>query len=301
MWARGLPAASPASCLSTNPLKLAGSVMFKTYSSRQAFTLIELLVVISIIALLIGILLPALSSARQSANATTCLSRMRQMGQALNIYAIENKQSLPPGFDPANGGTNWALLIYNTMGASGTTFDEQSEDGGLNTAFRDVDTLPTDETIRHPIHYSAHPALMPDVSTTWGGGPLAGQQRRPFKIDAVKNASDLIMVFDGVQIDDAANGNSALSVGRGIDADRLFYDTFLVSGVSTTTDDSDRARAGVNLDATSGADGHIGEIRYRHQGDSRANLLFVDGHAAGLTYGGNNGTDIFRKNFNIKF
>lgn len=57
---------------------------------RKAFTLIELLVVISIIALLIAILLPALSSARQSAVRLECLGRLQQMCISSTSYAIDN-------------------------------------------------------------------------------------------------------------------------------------------------------------------------------------------------------------------
>lgn len=56
----------------------------------RGFTLIELLVVISIIALLVGILLPTLSAARQQARAVVCLGNTRQIGTAGFMYAQEH-------------------------------------------------------------------------------------------------------------------------------------------------------------------------------------------------------------------
>lgn len=62
---------------------------------RRAFTLIELLVVISIIALLIGILLPALGAARESARGAECRANLHQMGIGLNAYVVDNKEIMP--------------------------------------------------------------------------------------------------------------------------------------------------------------------------------------------------------------
>jgi prepilin-type N-terminal cleavage/methylation domain-containing protein len=102
-------------------------------SRANGFTLVELLVVISIIALLVSILMPALSKARDQAKRIMCASNLRQIGLAYNMYALENEEKTPPlltvgvgkqamedirfGFSPWTGGKKWGfgMLIPRYM------------------------------------------------------------------------------------------------------------------------------------------------------------------------------------------
>lgn len=84
-----------------------------------AFTLIELLVVISIIALLIGILLPALGAARTSARAAQCLSNIRGVGQAIAFYANDSKQFYPGPTARVNG-VSTIVTYFNWQGGDQT-------------------------------------------------------------------------------------------------------------------------------------------------------------------------------------
>lgn len=95
----------------------------------QAFTIVELLVVISVIAVLMSLLLPALAGARDSARTTRCLANVRSTAQALMMYADDFKERLPHwsawqtyrGDGASNEdtpGPGWAELIEDHLGGS---------------------------------------------------------------------------------------------------------------------------------------------------------------------------------------
>ena len=85
----------------------------------KGFTLIELLVVMVIIALLVGLLLPALGRAREEARKTQCRSNLRQIGLAANIYANDNKGWIPPAYGNAPGGTTTGGDVTGTKMTTG--------------------------------------------------------------------------------------------------------------------------------------------------------------------------------------
>jgi prepilin-type N-terminal cleavage/methylation domain-containing protein/prepilin-type processing-associated H-X9-DG protein len=63
---------------------------------RNAFTLVELLVVIAVIAILAGLLLPALNKAKVQANSAACMNNLKQLQSCWHMYAMDNADFLPP-------------------------------------------------------------------------------------------------------------------------------------------------------------------------------------------------------------
>ncbi len=138
---------------------------------RPGFTLIELLVVISIIALLIGILLPALGAARSAARNVKCLSNLKQLGVSVYSYAGDFKQS----FVPARMITSGTFENHYASILSDTGYGDAENVEGLGAAKTSAESM-----YRCPEGIDERAERRP-LQPDRGHGPpvLAGLPRRP--------------------------------------------------------------------------------------------------------------------------
>ena len=105
---------------------------------KRGFTLIELLVVMVIIALLVGLLLPALGRAREEARKTQCRSNLRQIGLAMNMYCTDNSDYTPCiygyyGRHPSPSENGGSHALYRKLGGPvGTDFNPDIQNPGVH-------------------------------------------------------------------------------------------------------------------------------------------------------------------------
>ena len=285
-------------------------------ASFRGFTLVELLVVIGIIALLIGILLPTLSRARQAANSVSCLSNQRQIGSAMLMYTHAHNGRLPLAYwngttSPGNeGATDWGWLILpDFSNDGGDTYNATATGGGPDKIweiYTDTDTVVGQGSFAGRVHtYGVHPQLF-----RFAPGPLesnmtfnpayaqpgdADDGKKPYKLAQIPRSTDMLLLADNTQIGDLVGPNAWAA----------YQDLWLLQGNGTSycmnwakldqamTNWPDGPDAGFNRDyattgemlADSGASGNAASmIRYRHNNNTQANLLFADGHAAGIRW-----------------
>ncbi len=232
------------------------------------FTLVELLVVIGIIALLISILLPALSKARESANRVACLSNLKQLSYGLIMYANQNKGAF---CSPAKRGTvNPADFIY---WQPGRVFREsaiiQAMGGAASTK---VMICPSDQIDGHTANNPPpqYPYSYVMVNRLYGKGQGGSSTSSPpnnnygttdfvAKLSQVRNPAEKIAFYeeDENTIDD---GNGALDTPNLLAARH------------------DRATRSADF-KTPAPTPHPGGTKTLKNPDAKGNVAFCDGHA----------------------
>ncbi|QDU33606.1 hypothetical protein KS4_16580 [Poriferisphaera corsica] len=261
----------------------------------HAFTLIELLVVISIIALLIGILLPALGAARDSAKNILCSSNLRQIGIAMNGYTVENDGFLPWSGDPV--GHFWPPVLLEYMEGSEDRYwdaDTNAAHSGTVAAYQ-CPSMPYENTHFREVSYGANQAVLHHGRRNFPiqlpGTELQGSSYRwlsPRKIESIRRASENIAMSDSNQmLTDSKGGgcepwlwwtDNRTPVGH--------YGGYIFQPLDKADVQPDLPLPiTTDLESIQGERWVPGAMRYRHNegdldvvGDGSTNAMFVDGH-----------------------
>ncbi|NBC11008.1 MAG: DUF1559 domain-containing protein, partial [Planctomycetes bacterium] len=218
----------------------------------------------------IGILLPALGAAREAARATQCLSTVRQIGIATNVYATENRDRLPAAWSGNNGtnyGNGWIGTAERFHDALESYVDAPRGD---DESFADFywcpsTNLPWNGTDEPKSTYSANVNVLMhfDRYNTPQTTP------RLVRIDSILRPSEVIALGDANQASATVSG--PIYTGQ--------IDGWIYNNIGTLVNNpNDLLPIDGNIDTTGGGI-PIG-IRYRHNGDQSANHAYADGHGA---------------------
>lgn len=271
---------------------------------HAAFTLIELLVVISIIGLLVGLLLPALSAARETAKTSACLSQLKQMGIATYGYSNDYDAELPPSFyydsGPPVQHNDFSVLLANYMGVSGKDKSQQnnSKDSRVRDVFICPEALPATNSNTRLMTYSAHPRIFINPIRVNNPGNAWMRLPKRVRVGDMLRASEIIMVFDGAQREADGNDVGYGAEATNIDGKRFTSFSLLLRSTAYGRNDANVVDPGPNVDVPNPntfADEANANIRGRHNENTIGTFVFGDGHAASVPFSAD-GTDLQQRN-----
>ena len=160
---------------------------------HKAFTLIELLVVIAVIALLMGILMPALQRARKQARTVYCLSSLKQIGLAMQAYALDNDDFIPRAVDHE---VKWILAFIPYLGSESKNIQEYQA-----VKVYQCPSFPRagagqfgNSNAEQTVDYVVNAWDMDDPSLT--SGDKGKQMEKPSKLSKVKSPSERVYMAD---------------------------------------------------------------------------------------------------------
>ncbi len=232
---------------------------------RKAFTLIELLVVIAIIALLMGILVPALSRARKQTWGVYCLNNLKQMGIAMHAYAHDNDDFVPRALDHK---VKWLLVFMPLLG----------EKYRHATDYREVDVYQCPAFPRTGMgqqNMSNAEQTVDYVVNAWdmdapslSSGDRGKQKDEPSKLSKIPRPAERIYLADN----EAGEWRPVIRNRKDLDIASVFnlLDVWSV----THLPGSEQTTPGSNLTR------RVSRDRHRKEG---CNNLFFDGHADWLS------------------
>lgn len=181
---------------------------------RHGFTLVELLVVISIIALLIALLLPALSAAREMGRSTQCLSNLRQMGVSTEAYVTDYNGMMyayHDGHVNPDGLTIWTTIMRDegyiqVQEGWGQTAPWIAAEYLENKARAGILSCPSEERPKNrgmDYGVNMYLATLAKRMQAWGEFPDGSPKAQPFRKYAIERPSDIASHADeyGYRID----------------------------------------------------------------------------------------------------